>query len=546
MAAYVYLDVSQKQEYIYKNNKLKDNLLRSFVIKAVTERLSSESYDISDIQSNLGELLSLESYLNTEFKEQFHFEYSGGGNSIIRFSGAEIAKSFIKNYSFHVLEEYPDLELYISMVDEEADKDTLLNLETENANKIRELLMKRADKIKDERRAQFKRWSYGIEEIDKTGRAKIYEEKSYEKDSCHKDSIRELILRDIKAEVEDKNVRVTSELNHYKKENGKSYIGVISIDGNGMGDIVKNVVDFEGLREVSEYINNVYFTAIKNALIEHAEQKQEMQKQFDMVGNKLLVTPILQAGDDICIIVEANHAVGIAASILKQIISLSQDDTYKNVTEKYLGTKYLTACAGVAIIKHAYPYFEAIKVAEKLCYEAKNFLHKTQSSSSNYQRQTFINWEIVQSQVNERIKFEEYNKNQDYNQKFTVKPLCIDQCVGIEDDNIISFDAFFEIVNQIKIHNQDRDNMDSISSFISNSYLEGIKQHMYGGVEPYRFFLNINKEATAELQAIVEDAIGRKLEHLLISEEQNGSHGYTYLINDVIELLPFVGRGDKE
>ncbi len=48
MSAYVYIDVSQKQEFIYKTSKLKQNLYNSFIIKAVTERLTEEGKSLDD------------------------------------------------------------------------------------------------------------------------------------------------------------------------------------------------------------------------------------------------------------------------------------------------------------------------------------------------------------------------------------------------------------------------------------------------------------------------------------------------------------------
>jgi len=531
MSVYVYLDVSQKQEYIYKKNKLKDNLVRSFIVKATTEKLSDQHRDIEAIRTKLEGLLILETYLNDNYSGLFEFEYSGGGNSIIRFTCLEKAKEFLENYSYEILNYYPDLELYISIADEIADKEILHNYE---ASRIRELLISRSDQQKDSRKSRFKRWSYGIEEIDETGKAKLYGEETIE--TIYGNEIREFMLYDYKENLDEDRIKITTELNDYKKENGKSYIGVISIDGNRMGEIVEKIASFEDLRGFSKAINNIYFIAIIKALTEHASRKNNNQESTE----RLIVTPILQAGDDICIIVEAEQAVDIAASILKSINTLSQNNVA--LMNKYLDNKYLTACAGVAIVKHGYPYFEAIKIAEKLCYEAKSSLYRPRTEKEGLQRQTLISWEIVQSQVKERIKFDSYSKYQNYELEYNIKPLCIDQELGLED-GIISYDAFIKITRDIAVGNTEDATFDSDDNKISNSFLEGIKQHMYGGIEQYCLYLDINKKQTAKLEKIFENALNENIEYLLIDSEDNGRKKHTYLINDVIELLPFMKRG---
>ncbi|WP_054950079.1 hypothetical protein [Numidum massiliense] len=141
MATYAFIDVSQKQEFIYKHNKLRDNLYNSFIIKCVTEELPEPPE----------KLISLSRHLTRHFSEQVEFVYSGGGNSIVRFATKEQAEHFVRTYSGRVLRDYPDLELYISLVDDDEDEVVSVcgGIDGIKEKKIRELLHEKADKLKD-------------------------------------------------------------------------------------------------------------------------------------------------------------------------------------------------------------------------------------------------------------------------------------------------------------------------------------------------------------------------------------------------------------
>ncbi|PAD08949.1 hypothetical protein CHH76_11875 [Shouchella clausii] len=158
MKAYVLIDVSQKQEYIFKNTKLKDNLYNSAIIKAVTEKKPDQySNEKIPIPITLSGQLKKMRVSNVPI-------YSGGGNSIIEFDSVNTAEKFVRGYSLEVIKAYPDLELYISTVSEEG-------LNFENFQELRRELDKKLDEIKDKRNARFRRWTYGIEKINQVGKA---------------------------------------------------------------------------------------------------------------------------------------------------------------------------------------------------------------------------------------------------------------------------------------------------------------------------------------------------------------------------------------
>lgn len=516
MSCYVYLDVSRKQEFIYKDSKLKENLYNSFVIKAVTERLTEEIEQLDqEILQGL-KAVPLQQYLHNNFQNQYCFEYSGGGNSIICFHNKDSAAQFIKGYTFEVLKAYPELELYISMVDESEVKpaDGFKDFE------IRKELIKRIDELKDFRQSRFKRWSYGIEKIGENGKPVEKEDLKKEMFDENEKIIERYLLKKYIDDLKGAAITVTNKLLDYKDQNdGKSYIGVIAIDGNKMGNMVKRINQFEKLREFSKEINKVYYNSIIEELKEYSKKIKD---------EKLNFTPILQAGDDICLIVKAEYAIEIAAGIIKRI----KENSEKNeILKQYMVQDYLTACAGVAIVRYSYPFFEAVKVSEHLCREAKEMTHLV-NKSTGLLRNSFINWEVVQSQVERNLKYEQYVRNRNVKELFHIKPLCVDQDIPAID-GIISYSAFIKIIRSIQREKE----------LISNSFLEGLKRHMYGGIEEYKLFLDTNNENSKILREIIKNMFGSQVnDELFLVGEDKGVKTYTYVINDILEVLPFIAE----
>ena len=86
----VLMEVGRKQSYIFKSNKLKENIGASQIIQYVTEILPVKK---------LG-----------EFKGQEIMR--GGGKSLYSFNTSEEAVNFIKVVSEEVLEKFPGLDVY--------------------------------------------------------------------------------------------------------------------------------------------------------------------------------------------------------------------------------------------------------------------------------------------------------------------------------------------------------------------------------------------------------------------------------------------------
>ncbi|MRN53124.1 Cas10/Cmr2 second palm domain-containing protein [Paenibacillus monticola] len=564
MATYVFIDVSRKQQYIFKHNRLRDNLFNSYIIKAVTEEDKPQEHKL-DNDTLAIQAVSLSVFLQEHFSaEKEPFVYSGGGNSIIKLSSPELAAEFSRKYSRAVLEAYPDLELYLSKVDEsEVDLG-----KADYQMEIRRKLHERADQLKDKRRSAFRRWTYGIEEIGETGKAVPWTgqvEKPTEREEKQEDQARiDLARSKLFGRIEKRlppSVEITVELKKYKLLAGeKSYIGIISVDGNKMGEMVSRMDDFARLNDFSETIEFLYADAVIRALQVFTDRMQYAE------NNKiLLITPVVLSGDDICLITEGEAAIEVATQIVKELRKLSEQQECR--TKLKMGPddeSYLTACAGVAIVKVNYPFFDAVKKAEALCHQAKESAHRLEqegqaadSGEAAGVAASFIDWEIVQGQVMSESVYESQVRHRKDQEIFHIKPLRIDQEAAFEKD-IYSYDAFKRLTDALQAARYSNEPTDRISS----SFLEQIKKVLYGGWTQYSLLFRMNQRSDSRRLANLvkeiflletsDSSVGERevetvsMQYGVVVSKKNSVNYYTYLLNDVLEVLDFMPEKEEE
>ncbi|MBJ6359929.1 hypothetical protein ACFOQM_01145 [Paenibacillus sp. GCM10012307] len=544
MSTYVYIDVSRKQEYIYRHNKLSENLLHSCVIKVMTE--DTKAIIESEKDKELSEMMSrfpvtLTTYLENYYSEKYEFQFSGGGNSIILFSNKSEAHSFVRGFSAKVLEFYPELELYISVYNS---GETKAEPNQDGMKTVRSQLIQLSDKLKDSRRSQFRRWTYGIEKVDEAGKAKAVPTKNPSGQNIQ--IARRLLASRLERQFEGYPVKITLELQDYKKQDdGKSYIGIVAIDGNKMGEMVSKLESFGQLRIFSHEIETIYLEAVAQTLRDFGQRKCQGKDEADGRSH-LLVTPVVLAGDDICLIVEAEYAIQIAARIVENIQLISEQAVHQQILLDLIGSKVsLKACAGVTIVKVTYPFYEAVKAAESLCHKAKEALWQKGEHAADA---SFIQWKIVEGQVMSETAYDEDIRHGRDEETYHIMPLRVDQEKAY-DQHVFSYQSFERMVS--RIHKlPDR-----------SSFLEQMKNVMYGGWVSYKLLFETNQmEIGEKIHHIVTEeltdqengsliAANAGLEHAAIVTTQGNSKRYTYILNDILEAMDFMwteGEADDD
>lgn len=217
---------------------------------------------------------------------------------------------------------------------------------------------------------------------------------------------KERALREAKRGLSEKILPANSEISGLRlpssfeelQHDGKGYIGVVHIDGNGLGSVImdffektKGIPDekvADAYTELSQAIDNATINAVRTALAPIVERTKNSGK-----GDLLPFRPLVCAGDDVTIVLRAEDAFSFATAFLQEFENSTEVELKKVQVET--GKLFLTACAGIAYVKDNYPFLEAYELCESLCSDAKEkterecsaiaFWRLTTTSASDFQ-----------------------------------------------------------------------------------------------------------------------------------------------------------------
>jgi hypothetical protein len=159
--------------------------------------------------------------------------------------------------------------------------------------------------------------------------------------------------------------------------NSKNKLAVIHIDGNGLGDVIKN---------------------LKTRLRDFSVNLAKATKEASQIAKKdKQVREIILGGDDVTVICNANDALAFTKEFLEH---------FEEQTKKNIGSK-LTACAGIAYSNEKYPFHYDVALAEELCTQAKKHAKKIDAKLApsclmlhNIQSSNYQSWEkFVQDEL---------------------------------------------------------------------------------------------------------------------------------------------------
>lgn len=363
------VEVSRKQAYIFSSNKLKDNVERSAQIARVTGSAFFEKY------------------CGNEYSAQENLVYSGGGHTVLCFDDEEKAKAFNRTLTRIVLENYPEMEMFVKLHPYDKEKSPGENLKE---------LTKALEKKKSIRRASFRHGTFGFEEVDRNTfepvRVKIREH--------DRDAIAQM-EGNVDKELLPDGFKSVKEF----KELGGSFIAVVHIDGNGMGARVKKLYQKleadnlswdqfrKKIREFSEAVDADYKMAYKEMLDTIVDSSTI--KELTAEDKHLPVRRIILSGDDVCFVSDGRIGIETARIYIEKLSEKI------NAVD---GGKY-AACAGVSVVHAKYPFFMAYELAESLCKNAKLFGAKI-SPADNGNSVSSIDWHLAYGELQDNLEEE--------------------------------------------------------------------------------------------------------------------------------------------
>ena len=176
----------------------------------------------------------------------------------------------------------------------------------------------------------------------------------------------------LKEKIKIDNIKFPSEFKEIAKGNTHRWMAVIHIDGNGMGLMIKSILEnsdsgnkFNNLQDFSKKVSQSTINALNKAI-----NKTIMPYKND--NNLLPMRPIIIGGDDLTIIVRADLAIKFTQVYLQEFENQTKDN---GINEG----KGLTAAAGIAFVKEKFPFHYAVNLAEDLTSYAKNKSNREKS-----------------------------------------------------------------------------------------------------------------------------------------------------------------------
>ncbi len=166
----------------------------------------------------------------------------------------------------------------------------------------------------------------------------------------------------------------------------RSYIAVVHADGNGMGQIIREIGEEQDnrayiarMRQFSEQVKAISTTSmqavidllknetLKGMCIPGTRTVSDLEFSLNKDDNMLLpIRPIVFGGDDTTFVCDGRIGLSLAVTYLRTFEAEAQ--------KKGLA---LSACAGIAIVKSRYPFARAYQLSEELCDQAKKFRRNT-------------------------------------------------------------------------------------------------------------------------------------------------------------------------
>jgi hypothetical protein len=389
------LDARAIQEYIYGSNRLKDNVGASQLADAALSAWACETMQhcfSGRCNPATGRAPDPTRSLLSDSALDAELFYAGGGNAVFLFRNLPGAHTFAREYSKRLLQNAPNLS--VACVHHAVQG----NL----AAALQEALMELAQR-KAAPRAHTALLGLGVtldcaitrrpaNTLDRSG---TLDEQPVSSEVAIKRS--DAVLAAARSRIETYVPRLQETITLAngvpcgpfgfplsfddlgRSRGDTSYIGVIHIDGNGMGDKFSEIIGrysaagddpafIAEMRELSIAVDRAGKEAVATAV--NGVLDALSSEDGDLVVARtvpiqqkdgLTLLPLrflVYGGDDITLVCDGRLALDLAERML---LAFEREEPR------------LTACAGVAIVKSHHPFFRAYELADALCASAKRF-----------------------------------------------------------------------------------------------------------------------------------------------------------------------------
>jgi hypothetical protein len=426
----VIVDTTQIQPYVFGSNKLRENIGASYLVSEATSTYAIDVLRNIPKPFTIGGQFFDENKIIEDATVNAELMYAGGGNFSVLFKNNEPAQYFIRELSKKILCTAPGLQ--IEAICEEVDwvKDL--------ANQYKDII----DQLAIQKRARTLSTPLAglavTRACQSTGQVAVGKTSPIagDQESILYASAEVLAKRMV---INNSNERLQTlipekyqgeytfpyDFDQLGRTSGEfSYIAVVHIDGNGMGDRISKITGKDNrdyiiqLRKFSEALNKAGEDSLKevisDALIpsinkDHRINEVEL-KAKDSKSWYLPIRPIVYGGDDLTFVCDARLGISLVINYIKAF--------EKNTADLPDGLGKATACGGICMIKTHYPFSDAYKLAENLCHSAKIYRKDLKVHKS------FIDWHFTAGGLYGDIK--EIRSREYMGSALTLKPISVD------------------------------------------------------------------------------------------------------------------------
>lgn len=383
------LDIVGIQRYVFASNRMKENVGASLIVElALSEWLPSSVTEAAP--SALVNWTDKNDFSLPDVNSQVSIVYIGGGNALILFYDISVYRKVNQLFSKRLLTETAGELAYASAFMELSEN----NFSADIKELFHRLLLAKA---KNELASPLlgigisrEGISDALPAVMKSKDGEYVSQNTYTKIEFGEQRRSQIIKRLGEYEFP----KLLDDLGSIEGEN---YIAVVHIDGNDMGNMVKEIAKNKAeysealadLRGLSLDISNVYKDAFCSMLdtLTYNQSLPGFQKDFNLPPNGLIIRPLVINGDDITFVTDGRLGISMAIEFLQV---LSKKSISINGAERKL-----SACAGIAIVKAHFPFYRAYRLAEELCASAKQ---KATAIEADH-KGCWIDWHISQSGI---------------------------------------------------------------------------------------------------------------------------------------------------
>lgn len=407
------------QQYIFRSNRLKENIGASYLVKrwlgkGLLEAIDQEGIPVDTADWDAALIEAGAAVVAPEIGEPPAGEgrcqviYIGGGNAALLFDNRATACQAMNAWSRQLLEEAPGLRVAVGLAEVETTLAEAYGRAVDELASCENALPEGAPLLALPVVRTCATTGLPAAEKGKEDNSYISLESRRKRDqvgSGKKDDAAQKALLAELGDILPAGKRFALKLEELGGERGEAHIAVVHADGNGMGkllnEVVKNSIDddprfLRHVRAFSASVSAVAARSFKKTMEEFKGGLERWRKDPDfrhLAFNKDVfpVRPIVYGGDDLTFVCDGRLGLSLAAVYLEAFAKEHIDVNGE--------PHAVDACAGVTIVATKFPFARAYGLSEELCGHAKRVRGDGSSPSGSW-----LDFQIISAGVTSSIE----------------------------------------------------------------------------------------------------------------------------------------------